>query len=65
MIGLIQRVSEASVVVEGGTVGQIGHGLQGLVGVEKHDDEATAKRLLERILIYRVFPFRSWCTRKG
>ena len=56
MIGLIQRVSEASVKVEGNTVGQIGGGLLVLVGVEKHDDEATAQRLLERILSYRVFP---------
>jgi len=56
MIGLIQRVSEASVVVEGRTVGLIGRGLLVLVGVEKHDDAATAQRLLERILAYRVFP---------
>jgi D-tyrosyl-tRNA(Tyr) deacylase len=56
MIGLIQRVSEASVVVEGSTVGQIGRGLLVLVGVEKQDDETTAKRLLERMLGYRVFP---------
>jgi D-tyrosyl-tRNA(Tyr) deacylase len=56
MIGLIQRVSEASVVVEGSTVGQIGRGLLVLVGVEKHDDETSARRLLERLLRYRVFP---------
>jgi D-tyrosyl-tRNA(Tyr) deacylase len=56
MIGLIQRVSEASVAVEGRTVGQIGCGLLALIGVEKHDDETTAKRLLERLLGYRVFP---------
>jgi len=56
MIGLIQRVSEASVKVDGHSVGQIGRGLLVLVGIEKHDDEATAKRLLERILGYRVFP---------
>jgi D-tyrosyl-tRNA(Tyr) deacylase len=56
MIGLIQRVSEASVVVEGRTVGKIGRGLLVLVGVEKNDDEMTAKRLLERLLGYRVFP---------
>jgi D-tyrosyl-tRNA(Tyr) deacylase len=55
MIGLIQRVSEAGVVVEGRTVGRIGRGLLVLVGVEKLDDEATARRLLERILGYRVF----------
>lgn len=56
MIGLIQRVSEASVKVNGEIVGQIGRGLLVLVGVEKHDDEMTAKRLLERVLGYRVFP---------
>jgi D-tyrosyl-tRNA(Tyr) deacylase len=56
MIGLIQRVSEASVVVEGAAVGRIKRGLLVLVGVEKHDDAATAQRLLERILSYRVFP---------
>ncbi len=56
MIGLIQRVSEAGVVVEGKTVGRIGRGLLVLLGVEKADNEATAQRLLERILTYRVFP---------
>ncbi|MBI5891689.1 MAG: D-tyrosyl-tRNA(Tyr) deacylase [Nitrosomonadales bacterium] len=56
MIGLIQRVSEASVKVDGNIAGQIGRGLLVLVGVEKHDDSATAHRLLERILTYRVFP---------
>ena len=56
MIGLIQRVSEASVAVEGNIVGQIGRGLLVLVGVEKLDDEASARRLLERLLGYRVFP---------
>lgn len=56
MIGLMQRVSEASVTVDDSTVGQIGCGLLVLLGVEKHDDETSANRLLERILTYRVFP---------
>ncbi|MCK9200193.1 MAG: D-aminoacyl-tRNA deacylase [Gallionella sp.] len=56
MIGLIQRVGEASVTVEDRVVGQIGRGLLVLLGVEKADDETSAKRLLERILTYRVFP---------
>ena len=56
MIGLIQRVSEAGVKVDGKVVGQIGRGLLVLLGVEKGDDEAGARRLLERILTYRVFP---------
>lgn len=59
MIGLIQRVSEASVRVEGRITGQIGRGLLVLAGVEKQDNEATAQRLLERILAYRVFPDES------
>ncbi|HTN92999.1 MAG TPA: D-aminoacyl-tRNA deacylase [Gallionella sp.] len=56
MIGLLQRVIEASVTVEGRVAGQIGRGLLVLVGVEKQDDEACAQRLLERLLGYRVFP---------
>jgi D-tyrosyl-tRNA(Tyr) deacylase len=56
MIGLIQRVSKASVAVDGECVGRIGRGLLAFIGVEKGDDEATAKRLLERMLTYRVFP---------
>jgi D-aminoacyl-tRNA deacylase len=56
MIGLLQRVSEANVKVEGSIVGQIGRGLLVLVGVEKHDTHASAQRLLERLLSYRVFP---------
>lgn len=56
MIGLIQRVREASVHVEGQLVGAIGRGILVLVGVRRGDDEASADRLLERLLGYRVFP---------
>jgi D-tyrosyl-tRNA(Tyr) deacylase len=56
MIGLLQRVTEAEVSVEGRRVGAIGSGLLVLVGVEKGDTEAQADRLLERLLGYRVFP---------
>jgi D-tyrosyl-tRNA(Tyr) deacylase len=55
MIGLLQRVREARVSVEGREVGAIGAGLLVFVGVEKGDDERTAARLLERLLSYRVF----------
>lgn len=37
-------------------VGRIGRGLLVLLGVDKHDDHASAERLLERVLDYRVFP---------
>lgn len=56
MIGLLQRVSQAQVVVDTVTVGEIQRGLMVLVGVERGDDEAKAQRLLERLLGYRVFP---------
>ncbi|MBK1702869.1 D-aminoacyl-tRNA deacylase [Thiococcus pfennigii] len=59
MIGLIQRVSEARVVVGGDTVGAIERGLLALIGVEKGDDVGRADRLLERLLGYRVFPDES------
>ncbi|RME35573.1 MAG: D-tyrosyl-tRNA(Tyr) deacylase [Gammaproteobacteria bacterium] len=55
MIGLLQRVSRASVEVEGEVIGAIGEGLLVLVGVEKGDGPAQAERLLERLLGYRVF----------
>jgi D-tyrosyl-tRNA(Tyr) deacylase len=56
MIGLLQRVRRASVEVEGRRVAAIGTGLLVLIGVERGDSEAQAKRLLERLLHYRVFP---------
>jgi D-tyrosyl-tRNA(Tyr) deacylase len=56
MIGLLQRVSSASVTVDGKVVGAIERGLLVLVGVQKGDSEREADRLLERLLTYRVFP---------
>ena len=56
MIGLLQRVSHASVTVDGAIIGEIGRGLLVLVGVEAGDSEKEAQRLLERLLGYRVFP---------
>uniref|UniRef100_UPI00190F87AA D-aminoacyl-tRNA deacylase n=1 Tax=Klebsiella pneumoniae TaxID=573 RepID=UPI00190F87AA len=55
MIALIQRVSEAAVRVDGEVVGAIDKGLLVLLGVEREDDEAKAKRLVERVTSYRVF----------
>jgi D-tyrosyl-tRNA(Tyr) deacylase len=56
MIALIQRVSEASVTVDGSVVGEIGRGLLVLLAVQPDDSEKTAARLAERVLTYRVFP---------
>ena len=55
MIGLLQRVSQASVAIDASVVGSIGRGLMVLVGVRPQDDEHSAARLLERLLKYRVF----------
>lgn len=55
MIGLLQRVTEASVSVEGRTVGDIGRGLLVLVAVHRHDTEADVSRLVDRVLTYRLF----------
>lgn len=55
MIGLLQRVSQASVIVEGKIVGAISRGILVFVGVERGDDATKADRLLERLLGYRVF----------
>ncbi|MCG3864325.1 MULTISPECIES: D-aminoacyl-tRNA deacylase [unclassified Photobacterium] len=55
MIALIQRVTEASVTVDGQITGAIGKGLLVLLGVEKGDDEVKAQKLRDKVLGYRVF----------
>ena len=59
MIGLLQRVSEASVTVDDEVTGSIGPGLLVLVAVHRDDSGVDAARLAERILGYRVFPDRA------
>lgn len=56
MIALIQRVLRAHVEVEGCTVGSIGPGVLAMIGVQREDTSASADRLLERVLAYRIFP---------
>lgn len=55
MIGLIQRVSGANVVVGTDEIARIGVGLLVLVGVERLDRPAEADKLAERLVAYRVF----------
>ena len=55
MKGLLQRVSSARVEVEGEVVGSIERGLLVLVGVEPQDTQASADKLLHKLLNYRVF----------
>jgi D-aminoacyl-tRNA deacylase len=56
MIGLLQRVTRASVAVDGFRIAEIGPGLLVLAAVRRDDTTRDAERLAERILGYRVFP---------
>lgn len=51
----VQRVSEASVAIDGEVVGEIGRGLLVLVGVAQGDDEPDARWLAEKTAGMRVF----------
>ncbi|GAA0419122.1 D-aminoacyl-tRNA deacylase [Cocleimonas flava] len=55
MIGLIQRVTHANVVVEDKEIAKIDQGILLLLGVEKEDTEENAKNLLDKILNFRIF----------
>jgi D-tyrosyl-tRNA(Tyr) deacylase len=52
---VIQRVSEASVQVEGNTVGQIRKGLMLLIGIDEQDEKTDADWLIQKILNLRIF----------
>lgn len=56
MIGLLQRVTQAHVTVDGQVIGAIERGLMVLVCAEKGDTEREADALLAKLLGYRVFP---------
>ncbi|ATC93165.1 D-aminoacyl-tRNA deacylase [Pseudoalteromonas tunicata] len=55
MQAIIQRVTEAKVVVENKVIGEINQGILVLLGVEKHDNEQSADKLLHKICGYRIF----------
>lgn len=55
MIGLLQRVTDASVSVDGHEIAAIERGLLVLVGVQRGDGPGQADRLAQRLLAYRVF----------
>lgn len=56
MIGLIQRVSSASVRVDGVVIGQSGRGVLLLLGVEQGDTTAQCHKLADKVMAYRIFP---------
>jgi D-tyrosyl-tRNA(Tyr) deacylase len=53
---VIQRVSEASVAIEGEVKGKIGSGLLLLLGIETNDDESDIEWLCQKIINLRIFP---------
>jgi D-tyrosyl-tRNA(Tyr) deacylase len=55
MIALLQRVSQASVRVDGEVIGQIGAGLLVFLCAEKGDDERVADKMLAKMLKLRIF----------
>lgn len=55
MRALVQRVSSASVTVDGDLVGRIGPGLCAFVGVTHTDDDAAAEKMARRLWNLRVF----------
>lgn len=55
MKALIQRVNHAKVVVEGQTIGEIGQGILAYVGIGHGDDILKGKKLIDKILTYRIF----------
>lgn len=56
MRALVQRVSEASVTVDGSITGEIGGGLLVFLGVRHDDTELEAKQLAQKVVHLRVFP---------
>src|SRR4051794_41262780 len=56
MRAIVQRVSRASVTVDGDEVARIGAGLLVLLGVTHDDDVITAERLAEKVRRLRIFP---------
>ncbi|HEX5544031.1 MAG TPA: D-aminoacyl-tRNA deacylase, partial [Nitrospira sp.] len=55
MRAVLQRVTRASVEVDGKVVGRIQHGLMVLLGVAKGDDESNARYVVDKIRNLRMF----------
>ncbi len=55
MRAVVQRVKESRVIVDGKVVGEIGRGLNVLLGIGKGDTEEEARKLAEKIVNLRIF----------
>lgn len=56
MLSLIQLVTHANVIVSGKTIGAIQQGILALIGIEKTDTNASAEKMVHKIINYRIFP---------
>ena len=56
MRALVQRVSSASVTVDGSEISAVGEGLLVLLGVTHSDDEVACDRLADKVRALRIFP---------
>ncbi len=55
MKAVLQRVSKASVAIDGKIAGEIGAGIAALVAVTSGDGEAQIKKMAEKIVMLRIF----------
>ncbi len=55
MIALIQRVSQAEVIIDGQSMANIQHGLLALIGIQKQDNLEASQQLARKITSIRVF----------
>lgn len=53
---VVQRVTSASVSVDGAEVGRIGPGILALVGIAEGDDDATLRWMADKVVRLRIFP---------
>lgn len=56
MIALLQRASHARLRIDGEEYSRIGPGVVVFLGLERDDDDGGGRRLLQRVLDYRIFP---------
>ena len=62
---VIQRVKEASVAVDGETIGAIGQGFMVLIGVREDDTESIADKMVHKLLNLRIFEDENGKTNLG
>lgn len=65
MKAVIQRVSRAAVRVDGEEIGAISHGVLAYIGIGHDDTIETGKKLIDKILTYRIFENKEDAAKAG